>query len=65
MKALEIFMRICVVTTLIDTPISVVTTQIRMKICVVTTLIGVSITAVGVFGLLIGAIITEILDKRG
>ena len=39
--------------------------EIFMRICVVTTLIGVSITAVGVFGLLIGAIITEILDKRG
>ena len=39
--------------------------EIFMRICVVTTLIGVSITAVGVFGLLVGVIITEILDKRG
>ena len=39
--------------------------EIFMRICVVTTLIGGVIFVAGVVGLLIGVIITEILDKRG
>lgn len=39
--------------------------ELLLRISVVLTLLGAAICAVGILGLLIGVILTEVIDKRG